>query len=146
MLKKIDLYIIKRYIGTFTVMILLFIPIGIMVDIAEKIDKFKEKEVPLEAIIDYYFDFTWYFGNLLYPVFLFLAIIWFTSKLANNSEIIAILSSGVSFYRYLRPFLIAASIIALVFSSISIPGRLEGSEPEAMMMYFALWMSSPILI
>ena len=113
MLKKIDLYIIKRYIGTFTVMILLFIPIGIMVDVAEKIDKFKEKEVPLDAIIDYYFDFMWYFGNLLYPVFLFLAIIWFTSKLANNSEIIAILSSGVSFYRYLRPFLIAASIIAL---------------------------------
>ena len=75
MLKKIDLYIIKRYIGTFTVMILLFIPIGIMVDVAEKIDKFKEKEVPLEAIIDYYFDFMWYFGNLLYPVFLFLAII-----------------------------------------------------------------------
>ena len=113
MLKKIDLYIIKRYVGTFAVMILLFIPIGIMVDVAEKIDKFKEKEVPLEAIIDYYFDFMWYFGNLLYPVFLFLAIIWFTSKLANNSEIIAILSSGVSFYRYLRPFLIAASIIAL---------------------------------
>jgi lipopolysaccharide export system permease protein len=93
-------------------MILLFIPIGIMVDVAEKIDKFKEKEVPLEAIFEYYLDFMWYFGNLLYPVFLFLAIIWFTSKLANNSEIIAILSSGVSFYRYLRPFMIAAVIVA----------------------------------
>lgn len=93
-------------------MLLLFIPIGIMVDVAEKIDKFKEKEVPLDAIISYYLDFTWYFGNLLYPVFLFLAIIWFTSKLANNSEIIAILSSGVSFYRYLRPFLISASVVA----------------------------------
>lgn len=93
-------------------MILLFIPIGIMVDVAEKIDKFKEKEVPLEAIIDYYLDFMWYFGNLLYPIFLFLAIIWFTSKLANNSEIIAILSSGVSFYRYLRPFLIAATLVS----------------------------------
>ena len=112
MLKKIDLYIIKRYLGTFTVMILLFIPIGIMVDVAEKIDKFKEKEVPLEAIFEYYLDFMWYFGNLLYPVFLFLAIIWFTSKLANNSEIIAILSSGVSFYRYLRPFMIAAVVVA----------------------------------
>lgn len=112
MLKKIDLYIIKRYIGTFSVMLLLFIPIGIMVDVSEKIDKFKEKEVSLEAIIDYYLDFTWYFGNLLYPVFLFLSIIWFTSKLANNSEVIAILSSGVSFYRYLRPFLIAAAAIS----------------------------------
>ena len=112
MLKKIDLYIIKHYLGTFAVMLLMFIPIGIMVDVAEKIDKFKEKEIPLDAIIEYYINFTWYFGNLLYPVFIFLAIIWFTSKLANNSEIIAILSSGVSFYRYLRPFLIAASVVA----------------------------------
>jgi len=112
LLKKIDLYIIKHYLGTFAVMLLMFIPIGIMVDVAEKIDKFKEKEIPLDAIIEYYINFTWYFGNLLYPVFIFLAIIWFTSKLANNSEIIAILSSGVSFYRYLRPFLIAASVVA----------------------------------
>ena len=66
-MKKIDLYIIKRYIGTFLVMILLFIPIGIMVDIAEKIDKLKEKEVPLSSILEYYVDFTWYFANLLFP-------------------------------------------------------------------------------
>ena len=64
-MKLIDLYIIKRYIGTFAVMILLFIPIGIMVDVAEKIDKLKEKEVPIENILDYYVDFTWYFANLL---------------------------------------------------------------------------------
>ena len=99
-------------------MILLFIPIGIMVDIAEKIDKLKEKEVPLSSILEYYVDFTWYFANLLFPIFLFLSVIWFTSKLANNSEIIAILSSGISFFRYLRPFLISASIIA-VFSFLS---------------------------
>ena len=78
-------------------MILLFIPIGIMVDIAEKIDKIKEKEVPLSSILEYYIDFTWYFANLLFPIFLFLSVIWFTSKLANNTEIIAILSSGISF-------------------------------------------------
>ena len=99
-------------------MILLFIPIGIMVDIAEKVDKLKEKEVPLTSILEYYIDFTWYFANLLFPIFLFLSVIWFTSKLANNSEIIAILSSGISFFRYLRPFLISASIIA-VFSFLS---------------------------
>ena len=99
-------------------MILLFIPIGIMVDIAEKIDKIKEKEVPLSSILEYYIDFTWYFANLLFPIFLFLSVIWFTSKLANNTEIIAILSSGISFFRYLRPFLISASIIA-VFSFLS---------------------------
>jgi len=94
------------------VMILLFIPIGIMVDIAEKIDKFKEKEVPLKAITEYYIDFTWYFASLLFPMFMFLSVIWFTSKLANNTEVIAILSSGISFFRYLKPFLIAATIIA----------------------------------
>ena len=112
-MKLIDLYIIKRYIGTFAVMILLFIPIGIMVDVAEKIDKFKEKEVPFSAILEYYIDFTWYFANLLFPIFLFLSVIWFTSKLANNTEVIAILSSGISFFRYLRPFLLAATFIAI---------------------------------
>ena len=94
-------------------MIMLFIPIGIMVDMAEKIDKFKENEVPAKAILNYYLDFTWYFGNLLFPIFLFLAVIWFTSKLANNTEIIALLSSGISFTRFLRPYLISAGIIAV---------------------------------
>lgn len=94
-------------------MIMLFIPIGIMVDMAEKIDKFKENEVPTKAILNYYLDFTWYFGNLLFPIFLFLAVIWFTSKLANNTEIIALLSSGISFTRFLRPYLISAGIIAV---------------------------------
>ncbi|MEK9614279.1 MAG: LptF/LptG family permease, partial [Flavobacteriaceae bacterium] len=108
-----DSYIIKRYIGTFLVMILLFIPIGIMVDLAEKIDKLKEKEVPFLVIAEYYVDFTWYFANLLFPIFLFLSVIWFTSKLANNTEVIAILSSGISFFRYLKPFLLAATFIAV---------------------------------
>ena len=65
-MKLIDLYILKRYLGTFTVMILLFIPIGIMVDLAEKIDKLKEKEVPISTIFEYYIDFTWYFANALF--------------------------------------------------------------------------------
>ncbi|MGA0966875.1 MAG: LptF/LptG family permease [Flavobacteriaceae bacterium] len=112
-MKLIDGYIIKRYLGTFAVMLLLFIPIGIMVDVAEKIDKFKEKEIPPITIFEYYIDFTWYFANLLFPIFLFLSVIWFTSKLANNTEVIAILSSGISFFRYLRPFLISASFIAV---------------------------------
>lgn len=91
----------------------LFIPIGIMVDIAEKIDKFRENEVPIEEIIDYYIDFIWYFGNQLYPVFVFLAVIWFTSRIANNTEITAMLSSGLSYNRFLRPYLISASLIML---------------------------------
>lgn len=113
-MKIIDWYIIKRYLGTFFVMILLFIPIGIMVDIAEKIDKFKENEVPLSALINYYIDFTWYFANLLFPIFLFLSVIWFTSKLANNTEVIAILSSGISFTRFIRPYMISALILAML--------------------------------
>jgi lipopolysaccharide export system permease protein len=84
-----------------------------MVDVAEKIDKFKEKEIPLLTIMEYYINFTWYFANLLFPIFLFLSVIWFTSKLANNTEVIAILSSGISFFRYLKPFLLAASFIAV---------------------------------
>jgi lipopolysaccharide export system permease protein len=89
----------------------LFIPIGIMVDFAEKIDKFRENEVPADLIITYYIDFVWYFGSQLYPVFLFLAVIFFTSRLANNTEITAMLSSGLSFQRFTKPFFISASII-----------------------------------
>ena len=95
-------------------MLFLFIPIGILVDVSEKIDKFKEFDVPLEEIIDYYIDFVWYFGNTLYPLFVFLSVIWFTSKIANNSEVIAILSSGISFNRYLKPFMLGALIVAIL--------------------------------
>ena len=128
-MKKLDFYIIKKYLSTFFVMLLLFIPIGIMVDIAEKVDKFKENEVPLKDILNYYVDFTWYFGNLLFPIFLFLSVIWFTSKLANNSEIIAILSSGISFFRFLRPYFISAtfiSIFALFAGMFIIPNSNKG--------------------
>lgn len=89
-------------------MLLLFVPIGIMVDLSEKVDKMIERKVPTSEIIFYYLDFTVYFANLLFPIFLFLSVIWFTSKLANNTEIIAILSSGVSFARFMRPYLIGA--------------------------------------
>ena len=110
-MKIIDKYIIKQYLSTFFVMFGLFIPIGIMVDFAEKIDKFRENEVPADLIITYYIDFVWYFGSQLYPVFLFLAVIFFTSRLANNTEITAMLSSGLSFQRFTKPFFISASII-----------------------------------
>jgi lipopolysaccharide export system permease protein len=95
-------------------MLLLFIPIGITVNLAEKIGKILEKEVPFSAVALYYLDFTIYFANLLFPIFLFLSVIWFTSKLANNTEIVAFLSSGLSFSRFLRPYLIGASVIAIV--------------------------------
>lgn len=113
-MKILDWYILKRYIFTFLMMLLLFIPIGITVNLAEKIGKILEKEVPFSAVALYYLDFTIYFANLLFPIFLFLSVIWFTSKLANNTEIIAFLSSGVSFSRFLRPYLIGATVVAIV--------------------------------
>ncbi len=99
---------------TFFMMLVLFIPIGIMVDLSEKIDKMIEREAPLGEIIMYYIDFVLYFANFLFPIFLFLSIIWFTSKLANNTEIIAILSSGISFRRFLKPYLLGATVVGVL--------------------------------
>lgn len=113
MLSILDRYILGKYLGTFLLLLLLFIPIGITVNLAEKIDKILANEVPFIEVAKYYLDFTVYFANLLFPLFLFLSVIWFTSKLANNTEVIAFLSSGVSYYRFLRPYMIGASIVCL---------------------------------
>jgi len=94
-------------------MLLLFIPIGIMAHLAEQIGRMQDNEAPLNEILIYFGNFTIYIGNLLFPIFLFLSVIFFTSKLASNTEIVAILSSGISFKRFLRPYMIGASIIAV---------------------------------
>ncbi|MDR6301495.1 LptF/LptG family permease [Mesonia maritima] len=128
-MKILDWYILKRYLGTFSMLLLLFIPIGITVNLAEKIDKIFANDVPFIEVVYYYIDFTVYFANLLFPLFLFLSVIWFTSKLANNTEIIAFLSSGVSFNRFLRPYIIGATIIciaALVMSMYLAPEANKG--------------------
>ncbi|TDD75288.1 LptF/LptG family permease [Flavobacterium caseinilyticum] len=129
MLTIIDKYILKRYLATFSVMLLLFIPIGIVVDVAEKVNKMLENKVPFLEIAMYYYNFTVYFANSLFPIFLFLSVIWFTSKLANDTEIIAILSSGISFTRFLRPYLIGASIVSifvLLMGFFVVPAASEG--------------------
>lgn len=114
-LKRIDWYIIKQFLGTYVFAILLIISISVVFDINEKIDKFLRPEVPLESIIfDYYLNFIPYFANLFSPLFTFIAVIFFTSKLADNSEIIAMLSSGMSFRRLMLPYGISAGIIALI--------------------------------
>lgn len=120
MLKTIDRYILKRYLGTFITMLLLFVPIGIIVNLSEKIDNLIESKAPLGEIVLYYGDFVVNLGYLLFPLFLFLSVIWFTSKLANKTEIIAILSSGVSYTRFLRPYLIGATLIAVAFFFIGL--------------------------
>lgn len=129
MLTIIDKYILKRYLATFAVMLLLFIPIGIVVDVSEKINKMLENKVPFLEIALYYYNFTVYFANSLFPIFLFLSVIWFTSKLANDTEIIAILSSGISFTRFLRPYIIGASIVSvfvLLMGFFVVPAASEG--------------------
>lgn len=128
-MKIIDKYILKRYLATFFVMLFLFIPIGIVIDVSEKINKILANNVSFLLVAKYYLDFTIYFANLLFPIFLFLSVIWFTSKLANNTEIIAILSSGISFTRFLRPYLIGASIIsifALIMGFYLVPNASKG--------------------
>ncbi|WP_338730925.1 LptF/LptG family permease [Mangrovimonas cancribranchiae] len=113
-MKILDWYILKRYLFTFFVMLLLFVPIGITVHLAEKIGKILENEAPFNEVMLYFLDFTIYFAHLLFPLFLFLSVIWFTSKLANNTEIVAFLSSGVSFYRFLRPYMIGGTLVAIL--------------------------------
>ncbi len=120
MLKTFDYYIIRKFLGTFFYAITLIILIVIIFDLSEKIDDFIEKKAPLQAIIFvYYLNFIPYFVNLFSPLFTFIAVIFFTSRLAFNTEIIAILSSGVSFKRLLLPYLISSVILALLSMYLS---------------------------
>lgn len=124
-IKRLDWYIIKKFLGTYVFMIVLIISIAVVFDINEKIDKFMTNNASLEGIVfDYYLNFIPYYTNLFSPLFVFLAVIFFTSKLANNSEIISILSTGISFRRFLKPYMLSAFIIALftfVFGGYIIP-------------------------
>ena len=114
-LPRLDRYIISKFIGTYIYSILLIISISIVFDFNENLNKFATYHAPWNAIIfDYYANFVPYFANLFSPLFVFIAVIFFTSKLAGNSEIIAMLSAGVSFKRLLRPYMLSAAIIALV--------------------------------
>jgi lipopolysaccharide export system permease protein len=113
-LNKIDKYILKKFIFTYILIQLLFVPIAIVVNLADNIDKLLEKQVPLVEILDHYYNFSIYFSSSLLPLFLFLAITWFTSKLSSNSEIIALYSSGVSLKRILKPYMVGSLIIALI--------------------------------
>lgn len=111
-MKKLDLYILKKFLGTFFFAIVLIISISVVFDMAEKIDDFLETSTPLSAVVfDYYLNFIPYFANLFTPLFVFIAVIFFTSKMAYQTEIIAILSSGISFRRLMVPYFVGAAII-----------------------------------
>ncbi len=114
-IKILDKYIVKKFLGTFFFAMGLIITISIVFDISEKIDDFIEKEAPLHAIIfDYYMNFIPYFANLFSPLFIFIAVIYFTSRMAGNTEIVAILASGVSFKRLVVPYMVAAGILSAI--------------------------------
>jgi lipopolysaccharide export system permease protein len=113
-IRLIDVYIIRKFLGTFFFSIVLILTIAVVFDFAEKIDNFMEKEAPVRAIIfDYYLNFIPYFATLFAPLFVFIAVIFFTSKMAVNTEIIAILNSGMSFRRMMWPYFLSALIIAI---------------------------------
>ena len=112
-LKRLDWYIIRKFVGTYIFAILLIISISIVFDFNENMAKFANNHAPWRAIIfDYYANFVPYFANLFSPLFVFIAVIFFTSKLAGNSEIIAMLASGTSFRRLMRPYMLSAALIA----------------------------------
>ena len=114
-LKRLDRYIIVKFLGTYFFAIALIISISVVFDINENIDRFINNKAPLEAIVfDYYLNFIPYYTNLFSPLFVFIAVIFFTSKLAENSEIIAMFSTGMSFKRLMVPYMISAAIISAV--------------------------------
>ncbi len=115
-MKILDWYILKRYLTTFLFTLLILIPIAVAIDIAEKIDKFLRHDnlTFIEVVNDYYKNFIIYYANTFMPLALFLAVIIFTSRLANNTEIVAINGSQISFTRFLYPYFVGATIVTIV--------------------------------
>ncbi len=112
-MRRIDWYIIKKFLSTFFLAITLIILIVVIFDVSERIDDFIQEKAPLDAILfDYYLNFIPHFVNLFSPLFTFIAVVFFTSKLASNTELIAMLSSSISFRRILVPYLLAATLLS----------------------------------
>ena len=115
LLTRLDRYIIGKFLGTYFFSIALILSIAVMFDLNENIDNFVEHNAPVKGIIfDYYLNFIPYFANLFSALFVFIAVIFFTSKLAENSEIIAMFSCGMSLKRLMRPYMISAAVIAVI--------------------------------
>lgn len=114
-LGRLDRYIIGKFIGTYFYSIALILSISIVIDVNENLSKFIQYQAPWKAIVvDYYLNFVPYFANLFSPLFVFIAVIFFTSKMAGNSEIISIMAAGVSFKRLMRPYMISCIIISVM--------------------------------
>jgi lipopolysaccharide export system permease protein len=118
--KIIDYYIIRKFLGTFFLALVLILVIAVVFDFAEKIDNFMEHEAPWRAVVfDYYVNFIPYFATLFAPLFVFISVIFFTSRMAVNTEIIAILNSGMSFRRMMWPYFISALVIAIMIFTLT---------------------------
>ncbi|MEI8278785.1 MAG: LptF/LptG family permease [Bacteroidota bacterium] len=113
-MKKLDWYIIKKFVGTFLYAIMIMAVIACVIDYSEKVEDFVQKKAPLWAIINYFKDFIPHIIALLFPLFLFIATIFFTSQIAYKSEIIAMLASGMSFQRFLRPCVIGGAFLCTI--------------------------------
>ena len=111
-MKRLDKYIMGKFLGTFFFSIVLIMSIAVVFDLTEKLDDFFENQAPInEIIFDYYLNFIPYYMNMFSPLFIFISVIFFTSKIAGNSEIIAILASGVSYHRLMYPYFISALVL-----------------------------------
>ena len=119
LLTRLDRYVIRRFLTTFFYMIAVFCVIAVVFDLMENIGRLIENEAPLGPTILYYLSFCFHFGNLLSGFIVFLTIIWFTSRLAQTSEIIAMLSGGMSYWRFLRPYFLAASVLVAMSLAIT---------------------------
>jgi len=116
-MKILDRYIIKKFLITFFFAIFLLSAIAIVIDITEKIDEFIDNQAPLHAIVvDYYLNFIPWIGLMLAPIFVFISVVYFTSRLTANTEVICMLNGGVSFYRLLFPYLFTAVLLAMLFA------------------------------
>ena len=119
MLKTLDKYIIKKYLTTFFFVVLIFTLLTVIIDISEKIDNFMDEKVELNSIIfDYYLTFIPFIHGLLFPIYALIAVIFFTSRMAYNSEILAMLASGVSFRRLMLPYLIGGLILGGLYMAL----------------------------
>ena len=113
-MKRLDFYIIKKFLGTYFFTIILILAIAVVFDVNEKLDKFLSSDVTLyEIVFKYYVNFVVFYASVFSALFTFISVIFFTSNMANNSEIIAILASGISFKRFVRPYMISALIISV---------------------------------
>src|SRR5690606_23344659 len=114
MLKLLDWYVLKRFLSTFFFVVLILLAVITVIDLTEKMDKFAKAQLKAGQIAGYYLDFIPWIGSLITPITIFIATVYVCARMAGHTEIVAILSSGVSFRRFLVPFFVGAAIVAAI--------------------------------